>query len=198
MFRKPHHSSSHLVNSRLVGATALAMGMVIPGSILALSANAEQFPGGQSFFDHAPRLVRTAASFHSVNTPSTYQFTVKVPEDAGANLQALKIAQDQETYNVSFDPNQSTAFLGNSFAGGPKVPLASIGGEMPAGSDAVTVVFDPPIAPGQTVTVSLQANRNPQDGGVYLFGVTAFPEGESNRGGLFLGYGQVNVYENSR
>lgn len=197
MFRKPAHPSSHLVNSRLVGAAALAMGMVIPGSILALSANAGQLPSGQSFFDRAPRLVRTAASFQSVNTPSTYQFTVKVPEDAGANLQALRIGQDQETHNVDFDPNQSAAFLGNSFAGGPKVPLASIGGAMPADSDAVTVVFDPPIAPGQTVTVSLQANRNPRDEGVYLFGVTAFPEGESNQG-LFLGHGRVNVYENSR
>ncbi len=62
---------------------------------------------------------------------------------------------------------------------------------------AIRIAFDPPIAPGQTVTVSLQADRNPLQGGVYLFGVTAFPMGESNSG-LFLGYGRVNIFDNQR
>jgi hypothetical protein len=72
-----------------------------------------------------------------------------------------------------------------------------IGGEKPANANQVTIAFDPPIAPGQTVTVSLQAHRNPQQGGVYLFGVTAFPMGERNSG-LFLGCGRVNIFDNQR
>jgi hypothetical protein len=197
MFRKIVHQSSHSFTSRLVGAAALVAGIALPGAVLVLSASAGQLPSGQRFFDRSPRLVSAASSFQSVNTPSTYQFTVTLPEDAGANLQALRIVQDQETYNVHFNPNQSRAFLGKTYAGGPEVPLATIGGEMPADSNEITLVFDPPITPGQTVTVSLETNRNPRDEGVYLFGVTAFPEGENSQG-LFLGYGRVNIYENSR
>jgi hypothetical protein len=91
--------------------------------------------------------------------------------------------------------NQSSAFIGNSFAGGPAVSLASIGGEQPSDSNEVTLVFDPPISPGKTVTVALKAARNPLPGGIYLFGVTAFPPGE-NSSGLFLGYGRLHLDSN--
>ncbi|NEQ67434.1 MAG: DUF2808 domain-containing protein, partial [Symploca sp. SIO2D2] len=36
------------------------------------------------------------------------------------------------------------------------------------------------------VTVSLKAKRNPQAGGIYVFGVTAYSAGE-NSPGLYLG-----------
>jgi hypothetical protein len=58
----------------------------------------------------------------------------------------------------------------------------------------VSVTFDPPIAPGQTVTVGLRPVRNPNVGGVYLFGVTAFPAGEKVHG-QFLGFGRLQFYE---
>jgi hypothetical protein len=61
-------------------------------------------------------------------------------------------------------------------------------------NQTVSVTFDPPVPPGTVVTLGLKAERNPRSGGVYLFGVTAFPPGESAYG-QFLGYGRFNFYE---
>ncbi|MGA7935050.1 MAG: DUF2808 domain-containing protein [Kovacikia sp.] len=193
-----HFTSPFPFFHRLGSAGALALGLLLPGSLVAFPAIASQLSDGRSFFDNAPRLVRSATSFQAAYTPSTYQFTIKVPENAGANLEAVRIVQDEKNLGtVQFNVSQSSAFLGETFAGGPAVSLESIGGSQPTNSNEVTVAFNPPIAPGQTVTVSLQADRNPWQGGVYLFGVTAFPSGTNNPG-LFLGYGRINIYDNAR
>lgn len=197
MFKKTIHFLSHLPPHPFVSRVVLTLGLLIPGSLLAISANAGQLQDGRFYFDRAPRLVRTVSTFQATNLPSTYQFTVKVPEDAGANLQALRITQDPNANQVDFDVSRSSAFLGDNLAGGPAVSLANVGGTMPADSNEVMVVFDPPISPGQTVTVELQADANPDDGGVYLFGVTAFPQGQ-NSPGISLGYGRVNIYGDSQ
>ncbi|MGB3138815.1 MAG: DUF2808 domain-containing protein [Nodosilinea sp.] len=46
----------------------------------------------------------------------------------------------------------------------------------------------------RTVTVTLQTPRNPW-GGVYLFGVTGYPAGDSGVGQP-LGYGRIHIYDN--
>ena len=45
----------------------------------------------------------------------------------------------------------------------------------------ITVEFQQPIPPGNNLTVGLKPRRNPDYGGVYLFGVTAYPAGENPR-----------------
>jgi Protein of unknown function (DUF2808) len=168
----------------------LALSLVVPTALMTLPAQAGEY-NGKSYFDHAPRLIRSASSMAVSDSPSTYQFTLMVPENAGAPLQAVRIVQDINLGQVKFDPAQTQAFLGDSFAGGPSVGLASIGGNQPESSE-VTVVFDPPVMPGKTVTVSLETDRNPEPGGVYLFGVTAYPLNDSSNG-LFLGFGRFHV-----
>ncbi len=175
------------VSSRLV---AIALGILVPSSLVATSANAGQL-AGRSYFDHAPRLTRTAASFAAAYTPSSYEFTVRVPEDAGASLQAIKLVQEKNTETLLLDVGQSYAFWGDSSAGGTAVSLAAIGGETTPGE--ATFVFNPPIMPGQTVTVALDVVRNPALGGIYQYGVTAYPSGNSDSG-LFLGVGRFNIY----
>jgi hypothetical protein len=160
-------------------------------SVLPLTAKAEQI-GGRSYFEHSPHLIRTVASNVVAHTPSAYEFTIQVPSDAGAALQTIRIAQEQNLDRVSFDPSQNRAFLGNDMARGQSVPLAAIGGEQPKNKSETTVTFNPPIQPGQTVTVVLDATANPWHGGVYLFGVTAYPEGDQSSG-LFLGYGRIHL-----
>ena len=59
---------------------------------------------------------------------------------------------------------------------------------------SVTLTFDPPVAPGNTVTIALEPERNPRRSGVYLFGVTAYPSGEKTYG-QFLGYGRLHFYD---
>jgi hypothetical protein len=149
---------------------------------------------GQTFFEAAPRLVRAATSQPTRYLPSTYEFTLTVPPNAGQPLKAVKISQAQNQEVIDFDVKKSKAFLGEKFGSGPEIPLASTGGSQPSNSEEVTIVFDQPVQAGSTVTVALDTNRNPRFSGVYQFGVTAYPDGENGRG-QFLGYQRVTIYD---
>ncbi|OUC15285.1 MAG: hypothetical protein B0A82_08015 [Alkalinema sp. CACIAM 70d] len=176
-------------------ACFVAQGKTLASPAQPLQAQSSEMHVRQSFFEHPPQLIRSAASQISTYTPSTYEFTIALPENARQPLKAIKITQEPNFEIVKFAANRSQAFAGNRYAAGPQIALASIGGaEDPAGG--MTIVFDQPVQPGQTVTVSLEAKANPSWSGVYLFGVTAYPEGESSRG-QFLGYGRFHFYGNS-
>ena len=151
---------------------------------------------GQSFFSHPPQLTRAAATQTGEGISSTYEFTLTVPQNAGQPLKAVKIAQAENLETVSFDVSHSKAFIGERLIASAEIRLASVGGEQPSNPGEVTIVFDQPVQPGSTVTVALAAQRNPNRGGVYLFGVTAYPVGENGLG-QFLGYGRINFYDNS-
>lgn len=58
----------------------------------------------------------------------------------------------------------------------------------------ITAEFATPIPPGTTVTVGLKPRKNPQYDGVYLFGVTAFPAGETVQE-LYLGVRRLHFYD---
>ncbi len=152
-------------------------------------------PSGQTSFNHPPSLIRAAAVQVSRNSPSTYEFTLTVPANAGQSLKAVMISQVENLETVSFDANQSQAFAGKRFAMGSEIPLASIGGEQPTNPSEITIVFDQPVQPGRTLTVAVKADSNPNYGGVYLFGVTAYPAGENSLG-QFIGYGRINFPNN--
>ncbi len=163
----------------------------IPDILIPAAAKAGQFEG-QSYFDHSPQLIRSATSNRAAHTPATYEFTIRVPKDAGAALQTVKVVQEKGLDNVHFVIANSSAFLGDSLAGGSPISLAAVGGEMPRDVSEATVTFNPPIQPGETVTVALDAQLNPFNGGIYLFGVTAYPEGNQSAG-LFLGFGRIQL-----
>jgi Protein of unknown function (DUF2808) len=179
-----------ITNFAVLGAIAVGLPVVFLGA----PARADGETGARhSVFVHSPHLIRSAVSNAAVYTPASYEFTVQVPENAGAPLQALRIIQEPNSETIGFDLTQNRAFEGDSFAGGPSVSLAAIGGAMPPSqANEVTVVFDPPVVPGKTVTVTLESPRNPSLSNVYLFGVTAYPAGD-NSPGLFLGYGRINL-----
>jgi len=172
--------------ARLLGASALTLGILLPPTLFSVPLKAVELTQSKTFFDRSPRLTRVASSNTTANLPATYQFTISLPEDAGEPLQAVTITQHKNLERIKFDLNQSSAFIGNSFTGGPAISLANVGGNQSSDANEVTVVFDEPVLPGNEVTVSLKAKRNPQAGGVYLFGVTAFSVGEDSPG-LYLG-----------
>ncbi|MBE9166222.1 DUF2808 domain-containing protein [Pleurocapsales cyanobacterium LEGE 06147] len=171
------------MTARLLSTGSLVL---LSSSLLALSAAAFPLGNGRTTFERAPRLIRAATNSRQTGMPrATYHFTISVPENAGEPMQAVTISQRQGIDAIAFKTDKSRAFEGDSFAGGPEIPLASIGGSQPTDGDT-TVVFDPPVPPGKTVTVALQAKRNPNLAGIYLFGVTAYPVGEGSPG-LYLG-----------
>lgn len=182
--------------------TAIDMGfLTVSASILgvclsaSMTAIAGQLQNGTVFFNKPPTLVdATSSSGLAVQSGATYKFTLWVPEDAGEPLQAVTIKGNRMWNNTGFDPNESRAYKTDKMAAEVPVALASIGGTKPANPGEVTVVFDPPIAPGNKVTVVLQPRQTAWEDGIDLFGVTAFPAGQSSQG-QFLGYGRLHYYK---
>ena len=160
------------------------------------AANISINPEGRTFFSEPPQLSRVAASQTGAYTPSTYEFTLTVPKNAGQPLKAVKIAQAENVETIKFDVSNSKAFVGDRLTASSEVRLASVGAEQPANPGEVTVVFEQPVQPGGTVTVALAVQSNPGWGGVYEFGVTVYPDGENSLG-QFLGYKRISFYGNS-
>lgn len=187
-----HHKFWSSFKMTAIATSALTLGIL--AAIPNIPANAYELGNGQTVFIKAPRLIRAAATQVTPSVASTYQFTIHVPKNAGEPLKAVTITQKPGPEQIKFDVSNSKAFIGDSFAGGPGVRLADIGGEQPSNDNTVTIVFDRPVEPGNTVTVSLRALHNPQFGGVYQFGVTAYPIGE-NSNGLYLGTARLDFLQ---
>lgn len=171
-----------LVKTGIIGA--LMLGVVVPSTLSGLPAEAIELGGERTSFVKAPRLVDATATHRTPGALSTYKFTITVPENAGEPLQAVKIAQQPNVEDIRFNPSKSRASLEDSLATERELPISSIGGAEPDEKE-ITVVLDEPVQPGSTVTVSLRG-KNPSFGGIYQFGVTAFPVGEDSSG-LYLG-----------
>lgn len=171
-----------------VGVSALAMSSILLAG--GLNHPAQSMSNGQSAFEVAPHLVRTQAIGKEPGASATFYFTIAVPQESKQSLQAIQISQVGGAKTLRFDANRSRASLGNRFAKGSLVPLASIGGNDEFG---IVIPFQTPIMPGQSVTVALEVEHNPEVDGSYQFGVTAFPVGE-NAAGLYLGSGRIDYY----
>ncbi len=174
-------------------ASILAIGVFTPSYISKVHAADLENPA--NVFLNSPRLIRTAATNSAPNNPAKYHFTIQVPENAGTPLKAVTITQKPNLETIEFDLSKSSAFLGDSFSGGEAVNLVNTSREASQDTNRVTIVFDQPIQPGNTVTVALKAKKNPFFGTIYLFGVEAFPEGENSLA-LSLGSGRLRLSRN--
>ena len=157
---------------------------------LSASVQAVQLANGQVFFDSAPRLLKAATTYSSTEVSgATYYFEIDLPENAGEPLQQIQIQQREGFDRVNFNPARTRAFLGKRR--GEEVLLEAVDGD---DEERVTVTFAEAIAPGHKLVLALKPHWNPDTGGVYLFGVTALPAGESVHP-QFLGYGRLHFYE---
>ena len=175
--------------NRFLGTSALLFGIGLWNSLFSLPMSALDLGDGKTTFERSPLLVRSATSFRGPAVIASYQFTITIPEDAGEPLQAVTIVQQPNLETIIFGRDRTSAFLGDSFNGG--TPVAVVEVEPSSAEDnQVKVVFEPPVEPGNTVTISLRG-RNPLYGGIYQFGITVFPVGE-NSPGLYLGVGRLH------
>jgi hypothetical protein len=153
------------------------------------STQAREITNGQKAFIRLPRLISSAATFPHQNSPITrYQFTIEVPKNAGEALKAIKITQKKNLETVVFNQNKTRAAEGNNMKG-REIPLAAKEELQPG---EITIFFNTPIEPGNTVTISVKPKQNPFVGGVYLFGITAYPTGENSRE-TYLGSVRINI-----
>lgn len=158
--------------------------------LLAIESN------GQIYFEHPPELVSasTTQNTAAISNP-TYYFTLSVPEDAGEPLGRVEIIpKDTNTAmrSIRYEPEDTQAFLGTPRDRGDALTLGNT--DVNDENQTVTINFDQPVPPGSTVTIALKPERNPRLSGIYLFGVTAYPTGESPYG-QFLGYGRLHFYQ---
>lgn len=171
---------------------AISAGM---GGAIATSGRAVELENGTVYFVQPPRLVEaTTTQNGTYSWGATYYFTLSVPENAGEPLQSITIHQQDGVDILRFDLDESRAFEGTRKERGQLVNIGEINADRKART--VSLTFDPPVAPGKLVTVGLSPVRNPNTGGVYLFGVTAFPSGEKAHG-QFLGYGRLHFYDSN-
>ncbi|MGI0490277.1 DUF2808 domain-containing protein [Alkalinema pantanalense CENA528] len=167
------------------------LGLAVLGS-RAMPIGAVQLQDGTVYFNQPPRLVDAITTSTIANDwTATYYFTIALPAKAGESLQKVTITQAEGIDRINFSTEQIAAFVGQPPQLGQ--PLTISNRQIDRPSRTVTIGFDPAIPPGQTVTIALDPQRNPFSEGVYLFGVTAYPQGEKSHG-QFLGYGRFHFY----
>lgn len=156
-----------------------------------LPTRAVQVADGTVYFTQPPRLDNAIATFSSAYSPAaTYYFTLTIPQDAGEPLQRVTFTQEQGAEPFQFQLSQTEAFEGTRSRPGPRIALKDITANRD--TRTVSIAFDPPIAPGKTLTIALRPVRNPGVKGTYLIGVRAVPVGEKSYS-QFLGYGRFQI-----
>ena len=165
------------------------------GEVAVPVTQAVQLRDGIVYFVEPPKLVKATTTYKDVNVwGGTYYFTINLPENAGESLQKVTIAQKEGAENIDYNLKDTRAFVGTRDRKESRLTLGPVTAERK--TQTVTVNFDPPVTPGQTVTIALRPVSNPSISGVYLLGVTAFPVGEKSHG-QFLGLGRFQFYSNS-
>lgn len=176
---------------------SMAMAMALPSQLNPRTALAVELADGTTAFIRPPQFLEATTTNNRVmRRNATYFFTLDLPADADAPLQSVVIApQNLARHLWDYHLDETVAF-----AGTPQAPLAGLGvGEVSLQDDTktVTVVFDPPVAPGQLVTVGLRPERNPRLDGIYVFRVTAIPQGDQPRTHI-AGHGRLNFIGRDR
>lgn len=163
--------------------------------IFSLPSRAIELADGTTYFLNPPRLLGARASQDGTYIwGATYYFTLTLPENAGESLQKVVIAQAGGLARPLFDPNNTEAFEGTRNRPGSQLSIQKVvlDPELPT----LTVLFDPPVPPGKTITIRLYPVRNPGVAGTYLYGVTAFPTGKKPYG-QYMGVGQIQIYDSN-
>lgn len=176
----------------------LGLGMLtvlLLGGILAPATDALVGRDGTVYFAQVPRLTRASTTRKRSNSPgSTLKFTVTVPADAGEPLSQISLTQDQNVEALRISPDRITVASGERWTmETPKLPTQALV-PPPRERQPIQVIFDPPLPPGNTVTLGLRPSRTPRSPGVYQFGVIAQPAGEKPFD-YFLGYGRITFFD---
>ena len=178
-----------------------ATGAVASIGLLAGISWAVEFSDGRIAFNSPPRMVDTSLTPKITDVRNaTFRFALSVPVNAGEPLTYVEIVPYSGVETIYFRLDNITAYEGDGIRRGEPVPAIGLPltGEFEVASDnraeAIGVVFDPPVEPGQTVTIALKSFRNPRRGGSYLYNVTAYPDREVGVGQR-LGFASFSFFD---
>ena len=175
-----------------------ALGLFTAASVIATQqAGAIELAGGRTAFIRPPQFIEASTTRNYVmRRNATYFFTLEMPSDADASLQSVVIAPQNLTRHLRpYHLEETVAFAESS--GEARSSLDIRGVSIDEETKAVTVDFDPPVAPGQLVTIGLRPTRNPRLDGTYVFRVTAVPVGDRPQAHI-AGHGRLNFIDNDR
>ncbi len=148
---------------------------------------------GTVFFDAPPQLEKVRTTFNETQVRgATYYFTLTLPSQAGEPLGKIVIEQRSGIDDIPLRLDRTTAFVGT--ANDKQEPLRLADVAQSDNNRKITVQLQPPVTPGTTFTIGLKPRKNPRYDGVYLFGVTAFPAGETVDE-LYLGVRRLQFYD---
>lgn len=169
--------------------------LMLSGGISAEDANALRGRDGTVYFAEVPRLVNASVTRKRSNAPgATLKFTVTLPTGAGEPLSQIFLTQDQNIEALRISPERVSVALGDTWTlDTPKIATEVL---VPPSNqrEPIQISFDPPLPPGNTITIGLRPPRTPRSSGVYQFGVTALPVGEQPHE-YFLGYGRITLFD---
>jgi hypothetical protein len=161
-------------------------------SAIKLPAQGVEAPDGTVAFESGLLLLDAHTTFDGVEVKQArYYFDLELPDDIGESLQKVEIQQRNGGDEVTFEPEETEAYLGDHHQ---KLERVAAIATRDKDTEQITIRFEQPIAPGNKITIGLKPKSNPSYGGVYLFGVTAYPTGEKARG-MYLGAGRLH-FEN--
>lgn len=145
-----------------------------------------------AYFIQPPRLTYLGATSNLVSVSSTtYYLTIVVPENAHTPMQQVNIKQREGAEVIDFNLQKTRAFEGTSRRKGQKIKIADVNRN--SKTKTISIVFEPPISPGKTITIGLRTFSNPLSEGIYEFEFTAFPVGNKSRGQT-LGVKRLSFY----
>lgn len=183
-------SSSIIILATLIIGNSLTSNPTIAESTVTETEQIENIP--QVAFRKAPRLLDIYTTYSAVRTRSArYYFDITIPGDAGVPLKKVEIEMRRGQEDIYYKLEKTIAYLGTHRRKGNKLALETVNLDEETG--VITVEFANSLPPGSTFTVGLKPRRNPDYSGVYVFGVTAFPQGE-NPYGLYLGSRSIHFY----
>jgi hypothetical protein len=146
-------------------------------------------PDGTVAFESGLLLLDAHTTFDGVRVKQArYYFDLELPDDIGESVQKVEIQHRTGADEVTFEPEETEVYFGDH---NDKLQQVSAIATRDEDSEKITIRFEQPIAPGNKVTIGLKPKSNPRYGGVYLFGVTAYPTGEKARG-MYLGAGRLH------
>ena len=170
---------------------SLCWSLAIASLGIAMPSQAVRFPDGRVAFESGISLLDAYTTFNGVRVrQARYYFDLELPADLGEPLSKIVIKQRSGTDEVRFEPDKTKAYLGSHSDKQEPLEVITTFDEATA---EVTVQFQKPIPPGNTLTVAIKPKRNPDYAGVYLFGVTAFPPGDEPQG-MYLGSRRFHFY----
>lgn len=182
----------------VLSTIGMISGSLLPFGTLLLPALtrptlAIQYSDGTVGFSYPLRLTDSFATRNLVSDGNvTYYLTFDFPAEAVEPLDRVVVSLDQgRDPRFRYDLGATAAFV-ETPSGRVPLPLGAV--TQDPDTQALTVAFDPPAPAGATITLALRPNRNPRFAGVYLFGVTAYPVGQTVRS-TFMGYARLSFFE---